>query len=261
MTRQTFLAACLCLFVLPLSLHAQDNDMGMAEEAGPPSFLMFNQSQIPGEQVSAYNHLVDSLMRPVMNALVDEGLVATWGYLNHAWGDEWNWAWFMYTKDHAAFLKAWSEVVKRVADADSTSWSQLTKPVKRHRDNLYHLRHLKSRESVEGEDPARFVMLNHHIVEMSDLAAANALVDSTTAVVLDQMVDDGIIHYWGQANHSWGDEWNLNFYFSSDSHADFVSDWAEFVKRMSEQFPDTYNEWAKLSKAHKDNLYSIIYRY
>jgi hypothetical protein len=242
-------------------LRAQDDTMDTSEEAGPPRFLMFNQSQIPSDKIWEHNHLTDSLMKPVMNALVDEGLVATWGYLNHAWGDEWNWAWFMYTKDHAAFLKAWDEMVRRVSDADSTAFPMLTKDVKRHRDNLYYLRHLKGREPMEGEAPARFVMLNQNIVEMADLPAANALVDSTSAKVLDQMVDDGIIHYWGQANHSWGDEWNFNFYFSSDSHADFVSDWAEFVKRMSAQFPNAFDDWAKLAEAHKDDLYSIQYRY
>ena len=252
---KTTIKLILLLLACPLVLQAQD-DMA-SEEPDHPRFLMFNQAMINPDDVASANANFDSLMKPVLDELADEGKIATWGALTHGWGDEWNNAWFMYAKDHETWLAAWQEMVQRV---DSAAWPLLMDPVVKHKDNLMVVRRLKARERAEGDAEPRFVMLNQHVVRMADLPAANKWLDDTAANVLDAMVDEGLIHYWGQANHSWGDEWNFNFYFSSDSHEDFTQDWAEFVSRMQDQYPDAWADWSKLSQAHKDNLYTIRHR-
>ncbi len=250
------LLALLLLLIAPMVLVAQDE---MPEAPEPPGFLMFNQNQVPGGDMAALNQNVDSLMRPVLDAMVDEGIINNWGIVTHNWGDEWNWNWYMFTKDHATFVSAWSEFVNRLQAADSTAFAAIYRYVTEHKDNTYGVRHFKGRELMEDEAPPKFMMLNQHKVRPMDLGAANALTDSTFAMVLDAMVDDGTLYFWGQINHSWGDEWNYNYYIGAENHADFVSAWGEFVERLQTNHPDALGEFQKLSKSHKDNLYFIRY--
>ncbi len=251
---KAYLSLLAILLLSPLIVQAQDD---ASEAPEPPGFLMFNQNMVPGSDVSALNEAVDSLMLPILDAMVDEGIIYNWGILTHSWGDEWNWNWYMFTKDHASFVSAWGTFVERLLAADSTAISAIYGYVTEHKDNTYSVRHFRGREHMEGEDPPKFMMLNHH--KVNDFGAANAQFDSTSAVVLDGMLDDGTIYFWGQTTHAWGDEWNWQFYFGAEDHADFVVAWGEFVRRMGENYPNSLNEWQKVSKAHKDNLYNIRY--
>jgi len=249
-------STCLLLTasLLPLVAYAQDE---APEAPETPGFLMFNQNMVPGSDLAALNESVDSTMKPILDAMADEGLIYNWGILTHSWGDEWNWNWYMFTKDHASFVSAWSTFVERALAADSVAFATTFGYLKAHKDNTYAVRHFKGRELEEGEAPPKFIMLNYH--KINDLGAANAQFDSTSAVVLNGMLDEGIIPFWGQANHSWGDEWSFHFWFGSDDHADFLSDWSVFVKRMQENYPSSLDDWNAVSTAHKDNLYNIRY--
>ena len=60
------------------------------------------------------------LQKNTVDAMVDEGTINAWGIVTHNWGDEWNWNWYMFTKDHATFVSAWNEFVSRILAADST---------------------------------------------------------------------------------------------------------------------------------------------
>lgn len=255
MKAASILLALLLLATAPGTLHAQDNQ----EAPDIPGFLMFNQNMVPGSDMGTVNQLADSLMRPILDAMVDEGVISNWGILTHSWGDEWNWNWYMFTKDHATFVSAWSEFVERASEANPGSLGQIYGHVTAHKDNTFSVRHFMGRELTEGEDPPRFMMLNQSRVEQKDIGSVNTLVDSLSAPILDAMVDEGLIYFWGAINHSWGDEWNINWYMGTKDHASFVTAWSEFVKRLGEQHPGAFAEFNKYIQAHKDNLYYIQY--
>jgi len=106
------------------------------KEGEPPArFMMMNQSQVSNMQ--GFSALADSTSNPILDELVDEGLIVDWGIAQHAWADEWNWNWWMSTTDHAAFVTAWRAFIKRVGEAHPSFISDASAYVKRHRDNLY----------------------------------------------------------------------------------------------------------------------------
>ncbi len=249
------LLALILLATAPGTLKAQDS----LATADVPGFLMFNQNMVPGPDMGTVNQLADSLMRPILDAMVDEGVIYNWGILTHRWGDEWNWNWYMFTKDHASFVSAWNQFVERASKANPGSLGQIFRHTTAHKDNTFGVRHFKSRELAEGEEPARFLMLNQSMVQQKDLGAVNALVDSVSVPILDAMVDEGLIYFWGAINHSWGDEWNVNWYMGTKDHGSFVTAWGEFLKRVGQKYPGVMAEFSKYIQAHKDNLYYIRY--
>ena len=115
---------------------------------------------------------------------------------------------------------------------------------------------LLAQEETEQPKPG-WLVFSQNMVNMSDVAELNEQIDSMTAPIMRELIDEGKLIGWGQLNHAWGDEWNVNIYYITESHGAFIEFWQEFIKRVSERYPDAYSNWAPLLKAHKDNMYFV----
>jgi len=99
------------------------------------------------------------------------------------------------------------------------------------------------------------------MVTMSDVGKVNKMVDSIFTPILKELVDEGMIYSFGQFNHSWGDEWNVNFWYTAKDMSSFDKFWDEYVNRVSQRHPDAFGSTVKYFKAHKDNIYTIRGQY
>lgn len=104
--------------------------------------------------------------------------------------------------------------------------------------------------------PGWFVF-NQNKVLPENVAKLNVLQDSLFAPILNELVDEGKLIGWGQLMHAWGDEWNYNFYFITESHRAFLDFWAEYISRLNKRHPGWFKKVALLFTEHKDNMFSI----
>ncbi len=112
-----------------------------------------------------------------------------------------------------------------------------------------------AQEEEEVPKPG-WLVFSQNMVNGVNMDKVNALTDSIMPI-MKELIDEGKLLGWGQLDHAWGDEWNVNFYYITESHTAFIEFWNEFIKRASERHPGLYKEWAPLIKAHKDNMYSV----
>ncbi len=92
------------------------------------------------EHMSRINQFVDEVAAPVLNQMVDEGLLMGRGQAVHAWGDEWNSNNYFVVENIPAFFTAWSEYKRRL-NAASPGWAQeMVSLCDEHKDNFYTLR-------------------------------------------------------------------------------------------------------------------------
>ncbi|MFV1977208.1 MAG: hypothetical protein ACC651_15815 [Candidatus Scalindua sp.] len=110
-----------------------------------------------------------------------------------------------------------------------------------------------------SERPMLVTSLN--IVNLADVGAVNKLVDSLITPVLKELVDEGMLFSFGQFNHSWGDEWNVNFWYTVKDMTAFDKFWKEYVSRMMTRHPGAFGTIVKYFNAHKDNIYTIRQQY
>lgn len=122
------------LLLLPLRATAQETD------PPEPSFFMMNQHKcLPGE-MGQVRELAETAMQPVLEELSNEGLILGWGVLEHAWGDEWNWNFYILAESHTAFLEAWSEFGSRMEERRPNFYEgELGQWCTEHRDNIYRI--------------------------------------------------------------------------------------------------------------------------
>ena len=112
----------------------------------------------------------------------------------------------------------------------------------------------------ESEQP-NWLVVSQNMVPMSEVGTVNQLIDSIAVPVLNELVDEGLLSGWGQFNHAWGDEWNVNFWYVAKDQISFGVFWAEYVKRVSERHPGAFGTMVKHFQAHKDNMYVIRNQY
>ncbi len=112
----------------------------------------------------------------------------------------------------------------------------------------------------ESEKP-NWLVLSQNMVPLSEVGTVNQLIDSIAVPILNELVDEGLLSGWGQFNHAWGDEWNVNFWYVSKDQNSFGVFWAEYVKRVSERHPGAFGAIVKHFQAHKDNMYVIRNQY
>ena len=115
---------------------------------------------------------------------------------------------------------------------------------------------LFAQETSKSSDP-EFCVISFNKVQMGEISKVNALFDSITVPILDELMSEGKLAGFGQLNHFWGDEWNVNVYYITEDHAAFVVFWDEFTKRISEKHPGAFSKIASYFQAHKDNMYYI----
>ncbi len=119
---------------------------------------------------------------------------------------------------------------------------------------------LFGQDSKDTEKPSTLVF-SQNMVQMSDMGKVNKMVDEIFVPILNALVDEGMLFGWGQLNHAWGDEWNLNFYYIAKDMDAFNNFWSEYVNRVREQHPDAFGNIVQYFQAHKDNMYSIQQMY
>lgn len=114
--------------------------------------------------------------------------------------------------------------------------------------------------SAQSEDQPTLVC-SFQKVKMSDMEAANTLINEKLAPILNSFVDNKMLLGWGQFNHAWGDEWNLNVWYVVKDMDSFNKFWDEYIKSINEKQPDAWKELRGYIQEHKDNIYTIMNQY
>ena len=110
-----------------------------------------------------------------------------------------------------------------------------------------------------NEQPLLIVSFN--MVPMADVGKVNKMADSVFAPILRELVDEGMIYSFGNFSHNWGDEWNVNTWYTAKDMSSFDKFWDEYVSRIGKRHPGAWSSTVKYFQAHKDNIYTIRNQY
>ena len=121
---------------------------------------------------------------------------------------------------------------------------------------LFVSRWASAQETQKSPKPGFFVFSQNKVSD-DNTVKLNAVFDSLSAPILNELVKEGKLLGWGQLTHAWGDEWNYNWYFVTENHRAFLDFWSEYINRLNKRFPGWPDKIRGLLTEHKDNMYSI----
>ena len=116
-------------------------------------------------------------------------------------------------------------------------------------------------QSVAQEMENPLLVVSFQKIKMADVGTVNKMINEKFAPILNSLVDDKMLLGWGLFNHTWGDEWNVNVWYTVKDMAAFDKFWDEYMKRTSEMQPDAWKEMRGYIQEHKDNIYTIMNQY
>lgn len=118
-----------------------------------------------------------------------------------------------------------------------------------------------SEKNFAQNDEQPLLIVSFNMVSMGDVGKVNKMADSVFVPILKELVDDGMIYSFGNFSHSWGDEWNVNTWYTAKDMASFDKFWDEYVSRVGKRHPTAWASTVKYFQAHKDNIYVIRNQY
>jgi len=134
-TKGIIILLAIILFIPYMGL-AQDSD-----KTFKPT-VVISQNMVPLAQMGRYVELTNKYWTPGFDKLVDEGKLISWGFMTHAWGDEWNVVVHYVAKDFDSFEKAWSEGLKLFTEAaPEESNDEMINMISAHKDGIYTGQH------------------------------------------------------------------------------------------------------------------------
>ncbi len=218
-----------------------------------PGWLVTNTNKVSISDMDKLAHL-DSIAIPILQSFVDNGMLFTFGRMDHAWGDEWNVNYYFVTKDAKSFFDFWEQYMEKLSEAMSDQSTSYRELFREHKDNMYAVRMMKfNREAALKELPL-FLSMNQNKIAMTDFDKFDEI-DRKTEPILNDLMSEGLLLGYGRLDHAWGDEWNLNYYMIAKDHVTYLKAWQEYLRRINEQFPEMSNQFLSMVNAHKDNMY------
>ena len=88
---------------------------------------------------------------------------------------------------------------------------------------------------VAQSEEQPLLVVSFQKIKMADIGTANKLINEKFAPILNSLVDDKMLLSWGLFNHTWGDEWNVNIWYTVKDMAAFDKFWDEYMKQIREK--------------------------
>lgn len=107
-----------------------------AQEDPSTGFMVHQLWACPSTNLPEINRLV-AQTTPILDELVEEGMIRAWYDLRHGWGDEWNVGFVTVADSHEAWLDYWSEYLQRVQDQHPNFGEEFQPLCTMHKDNMY----------------------------------------------------------------------------------------------------------------------------
>ena len=251
------LLSILMLCLVPPAL-AQDEAMDAEDAQMTPTYIVgAHQCDMSG--VDAVVALNRERALPILQALVDEGMLLSAGEAVHHWGDEYNMLTWMAGPDIPSTLAAWEEMNARYAEAHPDD-SLFIETCPTHRDYFYTQEVFTTAGAPpmieEGNEPT--LAVSYYTCPYPMMGDIIDDYNERQQPIVRALVDEGMLGSEGLYTHAWGDEWNLVI---TRTAADLPS-LLDALEAFGERFEAAHGEEAadlleQHCSAHKDNIYAM----
>lgn len=224
----------------------------IAQEEPADAFLYEAYYQIDRMDMDEWNRFHREESVPVLNALVDEGVIAGWGYWLHDVGDEYNVRLVIRSTSWAAFDTFWSEFGDRRSDS-ATARARL---IQSHRDEIWNV---TDASNAPGGADISYLYTSTYQINFADMDEWNRLWLEIEGPILSQAREDGLLAGWVILEHNTGGPHTSKVLFFFDDWDDIDDMFALLNETMADEHPDELETFTRLRGSdHKDLIYAPL---
>ena len=100
--------------------------------------VVFSQNKCHYDRLGDLTKMMEDEGAEVLNGLVAEGKLLSWGVLQHMWGDEWNYNLYYVSPDVPTFLEAFDLYISRWREKNPEAIQSFWEMCFEHKDAIYH---------------------------------------------------------------------------------------------------------------------------
>lgn len=126
----------LCLILGTGLVLGQEESNDMPENSNGITAVSYYKCDF--DKVSDAIQLSNNTAGPILDRLVDEGKLTSWGVLTHLWGDEWNLIMYFNAQSVAAYQRTWDEMLGELMEEHPDFMESFSDMCSEHKDNIYN---------------------------------------------------------------------------------------------------------------------------
>lgn len=191
-----------------------------------------------------YEHSV-----PVLDALVEEGVITGYGAHMHSTGGEYNIRQSFRGTSDTDYQDFWAKYISRLATRDAAASERGNRMITAHRDEIWNI----DEANVPDGANAKYLYDAQFQVSFADLEAWSRMWNETFGPALRQAVTDGLLLGWVEESHNTGGRFTWKF-------ISMVEDWDtidELTAAVFEAAPLDHPIWSMFS-AHMDEVWETL---
>ncbi len=196
---------------------------------------------------------VASFEVPIMDKLVEDGVMNAWGWMRHHTGGQWRRIrWFSVDSVQGAIdaVEAMGAAMDAAADNDQAS----TDACPHHDDYIWQVE-----SSSGGGERGKAGMSVYYSCKITDEERADEIFDELFAPVLEQYVEDGKLSSWGWQSHVIGGWFRRLQTMTATDFSTLLAARQEALDTVYAEDSELGAEFAEICGPHHDYLWDIVH--
>lgn len=226
-----------------------------AEHEPPERYIYASYLYCEGSGLDRIDEITDT-NAPIMDKLVDDGTIQSWGWLAHHTGGTWRRISYSMADSLDSLLDAQDaigEALSKAKDAKKKA-ADSQKACPEHDDYIW-----QSKAGMLGQVRGKAGLSVYHICDIAREERADEIVAEYMAPILDKLVDDGKLTSWGWSSHIIGGKYRRLQTMTASDHKSLLAARGEAISAMYDDDNEAGAEFTEICGPHTDYLWDILH--
>ena len=191
---------------------------------------------------------------PVLDKMVDDGVITAWGWMRHHTGGEWRRIRWVGTDSIDAAVASMGKFAEAMEKAYGDEGPGMGASCKGHDDYIW-----KVEAGTTGKERGKAGMSVYFSCKITDEARADEIMKEDFAPVYDKLVDEGKLTSWGWQSHVVGGWFRRLQTLTATDYETLMAARAEALSTTYDEDNDVGAEFAGICGGHQDYLWGIVH--
>ncbi|AZG35148.1 MULTISPECIES: hypothetical protein [Shewanella] len=227
-----------------------------AAEEEPEMYVYSTYFKCIPEQESAVDELVQRAYAPIYNDGVNNGTIASWGWLKHHTGGEWRRILYHSAPSIDSLFAAQETMNKKFEAVLGKNTDALGRGCQSHEDYIWQYV-TGSRPTLGGETRGKVSLSVYMECSFSGEEKADAIVKEHFAPVFNAQVGKGKLTSWGWLSHVVGGKYRRLQTATADNYSDLLKAKKNILDTLYDKDNKHSAEFSDICTSHQDYLWDI----
>jgi hypothetical protein len=230
-----------------------------AQEETPPTFVYATYFECDVARQEQADFIVKAAYAPVYDAAVDDGTIASWGWMAHQTGGKWRRLLYYSARGLEALVDAPDAINPKIAKANPAADEAFSEICGTHDDYIWQVE-IGSRGA--GEIPVergKVGMSVYFDCDMSNEDEADEIITKQLGPIYNAHIGEGQLASWGWLQHYVGGKWRRAATTTAADLKTLLATRNAIFAEVNEKAEAAGNRFGEICGSHQDYIWEILH--